>query len=392
MIDDILQQLVDRLDQRYYGKYRGYVHRTDDPLKLGRLQAIVPRLLEDTPTGWAMPCTPYAGPDQGLYVVPELGTGVWMEFEGGDLTRPIWAGMWWGAPTEADAAQPDASARQGSSATEVPQHDQPRQTAEPGVRILKSATGHTITMDDRPGQERLEIEDGTGNRIRLSREGVIEIVHNHRMLNDGNRSARVSGDEELTTGGMQTQTIGGSATRTVNRGEKLVVGGDYEESLRAGSYTRKVDSAGTTVTSGPLSETINGSSTRSVAGAIRETTGSGFGVVSGGGVNIASVGGFSVAAASPDLPSINVVSLDGLMGNISINTKLGIMQIGGMTAISPAVLGDGLMIHLTLLAQILKAVNPLTVAAYGPVLDAWAAATPALDLSFFAFLKRFPVG
>jgi hypothetical protein len=115
-------------------------------------------------------------------------------------------------------------------------------------------------------------------------------------------------------------------------------------------------------------------------------------VVSGGGVNIASVGGFAAAAALPDLPSLNVISLEGLMGNISINTKLGILQLGGPTAISPAVLGDGLLVHFTLLAQILKVINPLTVAAYGPALDAWAAATPALDLSYFTFLKRFPVG
>jgi hypothetical protein len=68
------------------------------------------------------------------------------------------------------------------------------------------------------------------------------------------------------------------------------------------------------------------------------------------------------------------------------------MQLGGLSAISPLVLGDGLAIHLTLLAQILKAVNPLTVAAYGPALDVWAALTPVLDLSYFAFVKRFPVG
>ena len=71
---------------------------------------------------------------------------------------------------------------------------------------------------------------------------------------------------------------------------------------------------------------------------------------------------------------------------------LGFLQLGGISAISPAVLGDGLAIHLTVLAQILKTVNPLTVAAYGPALDAWAAMTPLMDLSYFAYVKRFPIG
>jgi hypothetical protein len=63
-----------------------------------------------------------------------------------------------------------------------------------------------------------------------------------------------------------------------------------------------------------------------------------------------------------------------------------------MSAISPMVLGDGLAIHFMVLAQILKAVNPLTMPAYGPLLDTWAAMTPLLDWSYFGFLKRFPFG
>jgi hypothetical protein len=96
----------------------------------------------------------------------------------------------------------------------------------------------------------------------------------------------------------------------------------------------------------------------------------------------------------PDMPgpSLNAISLDALTGNVSINTMLGMGQFGGMTAISPMVLGDGLAIHLVMLAQILKIVNPMTAIAYGPMLDAWAAMTPLLDWSYFGFVKRFPFG
>jgi type VI secretion system secreted protein VgrG len=111
-------------------------------------------------------------------------------------------------------------------------------------------------------------------------------------------------------------------------------------------------------------------------------------------VQIAAGKAFKVAAVMPDMPgpSLNAISLDALIGNVSINTMVGMCQLGGMTAISPMVLGDGLAIHFTMLAQILKVVNPLTAAAYGPALDAWAAMTPLLDWSYFGFLKRFPFG
>jgi hypothetical protein len=33
----------------------------------------------------------------GFYAVPQFGTGVWIEFEAGDPSRPVWSGCWWGA-------------------------------------------------------------------------------------------------------------------------------------------------------------------------------------------------------------------------------------------------------------------------------------------------------
>ena len=53
--DDILARLIERVEGRYYGKYRGQVTDNDDPDNLGRIKAKVPRLLGDEETGWALP-------------------------------------------------------------------------------------------------------------------------------------------------------------------------------------------------------------------------------------------------------------------------------------------------------------------------------------------------
>jgi hypothetical protein len=47
-----------------------------------------------------MPCVPMAGPNAGVFAVPPVGAGVWIEFEGGDPTLPIWAGGYWGSAAE----------------------------------------------------------------------------------------------------------------------------------------------------------------------------------------------------------------------------------------------------------------------------------------------------
>ena len=80
----------------FFGKYRGVVTNVEDPEKLGRIIAQVPEILHEEPSPWALPATPFAGSGHGLVLIPEVGDGVWIEFEGGDPSRPIWSGGWFG--------------------------------------------------------------------------------------------------------------------------------------------------------------------------------------------------------------------------------------------------------------------------------------------------------
>ena len=73
---------------RFYGIYRGVVYSSDDPLNLHRLQLKVPQILADQHTEWAWPVE-----KPGVTTnTPKVGQGVWVMFEGGDPSYPIWAG------------------------------------------------------------------------------------------------------------------------------------------------------------------------------------------------------------------------------------------------------------------------------------------------------------
>ena len=80
--------------QRFYGKYRGIVLDNEDPLGLGRIRARV-AAVPGSLLNWALPCTPYAGPDVGFYAIPPIDANVWIEFEAGDPNYPIWVGCFW---------------------------------------------------------------------------------------------------------------------------------------------------------------------------------------------------------------------------------------------------------------------------------------------------------
>lgn len=92
---DYSEQLRDWVDCHRFGKYRGTVVSNEDPTQRGRLKVIVKAVLGKLEV-WAMPCVPYAGAGVGFYALPEPKTGVWIEFEGGDTSHPIWTGCFWG--------------------------------------------------------------------------------------------------------------------------------------------------------------------------------------------------------------------------------------------------------------------------------------------------------
>jgi len=88
---------------RYYGIYRATVVNNIDPMQMGRINVLVPNVGGVTPSTWAMPSVPFAGKQMGAFMVPQIGAGVWIQFEGGDADYPVWTGGWWGSAAEVPA-------------------------------------------------------------------------------------------------------------------------------------------------------------------------------------------------------------------------------------------------------------------------------------------------
>ena len=89
--------------RRFYGKYRATVLQNVDPEQRGRLMLTIPDVFGLMPSTWAEACVPLAGPTgppMGVYMVPPIGAGVWVEFEHGDPNYPIWLGCRWGAQSD----------------------------------------------------------------------------------------------------------------------------------------------------------------------------------------------------------------------------------------------------------------------------------------------------
>jgi uncharacterized protein involved in type VI secretion and phage assembly len=179
-LERTVADLVRLAEHRYYGKYRGLVADNADPEGLGRLKVRVPSVLGDAVvSGWALPCVPYGGmANQGLFALPEVGAGVWVEFEEGDLEFPIWVGTFWSKPGGVSEL-PKANGAGGAEQT----------GAVPVTRtVLKTARGHTIQIEDAQGSDLIllhqaadkhtvaldgtgiKITDGAGNHLRMTKD------------------------------------------------------------------------------------------------------------------------------------------------------------------------------------------------------------------------------
>lgn len=165
-LEKVVANLVQKVERRFYGKYRGFVVDNADPEQLGRLKVRVPSVLgNEVVTGWAMPCVPYGGDmDQGFLFIPEVGAGVWVEFEEGDLEFPIWVGTFWSKPGgESELPKPnDADGTEQSSVQDPPTR-----------KIIKTKKGHSIQFEDAAGEEMITIyEAENGHVITMNKDGI----------------------------------------------------------------------------------------------------------------------------------------------------------------------------------------------------------------------------
>jgi hypothetical protein len=209
---------------RYYGKWRGLVVQVDEQQddteamrqQRGRVRVMVPalfgsRMLLD----WALPCyalaggrTPdptRAGEERGLFYIPSPGDMVWVEFEQGDMRKPIWTGGFFPERTDKTTGIPRLARGEDdgtSGATELdPNHtyavgpagagaDFVRAQANPPAAdptgtdyaakypwnlVFKSKSGITIELDDTKGATRIRVRHPSGSQVQFRHNGDIKI-------------------------------------------------------------------------------------------------------------------------------------------------------------------------------------------------------------------------
>ena len=144
---------------------------TNDPDNLGRVLITLPAL-PDGPELWARLVTTLAGSDRGLCLIPEIGDEVLVAFTQGELSSAYVLGGIWGKQKQ----PPEGLGGEKND-----------------LKLFKTRSGHTLTFDDKDGEEKIELKDKNGNTFEIATsEDTITLTAKSKIV------IKTDGDIELS--------------------------------------------------------------------------------------------------------------------------------------------------------------------------------------------------
>jgi len=163
-----LAQLLEHPSKNPYGVVIGLVTNVNDPDGMARVKVKYPTISDQLESNWARLLTPMAGAGRGIEFIPEVNDEVLVAFEYDDINRPYILGSLWNGKDKPPEATSNIVA--GGKVQK---------------RIIRSRSGHIITLDDSDGKEKIIIVDKTGknsieidstkNSLTIKTEGAISM-------------------------------------------------------------------------------------------------------------------------------------------------------------------------------------------------------------------------
>lgn len=184
---------------RFYGSYEAEVTDNEDPDDQGRIKVKVPAFQiggEGEIPNWAYPKGGEfpKGDDQGSYNVPPEGSYVWVEFENGDPSLPIYE-MGWHA-----------------------QGERPSEFESTDDRGWKTPSGHIVRFRDKDGDEAILIEHKSGGKLEYKSDDIIEMKTKDGDKVEMDPSGSVTVEHR---GGSKTEIEQNKVTTETSTGTKL---------------------------------------------------------------------------------------------------------------------------------------------------------------------------
>ena len=231
-----LLETLDSLNGKLFGLHAAVVKAIDDPNRLGRIRVECHSAYGGSLSPWVQPCFPFGlGVGTGSISIPPLDSYVWITFEEGDITSPIYVGGYalsanLGKDSDGSIVEESDSHQQNTSPLPVHTQGLPDGSDLEGcvrnyrnippsdfqgeygrVNTTRTQSGHIIELDDTEGAERIFIHHGpSGSYYEIRRDGSItEVTQSTKAIYTGPITATHTGRSDTVYDEQVTESFGG---------------------------------------------------------------------------------------------------------------------------------------------------------------------------------------
>jgi type VI secretion system secreted protein VgrG len=205
---------------------------------------------DENTTCWVRYCTPWSGKDWGAIAIPRIGQEVVIQFEDGDIDRPICTGMLYNADT-------------------MPPYALPANMTQTGIKTRSSKGGgadnyNELVFEDKKDAEFIRMHAEKDYFLTVENNAVVSIgrtkkdpgdlttdIHNSRTetIHEGDLTLTVAkGNETRDIKTDRTEKIGQHATQEVGGNKTMKVTGNFSGETGGNSETKVTGNAKTEVT------------------------------------------------------------------------------------------------------------------------------------------------
>jgi phage protein D len=219
----IRQLLSGEGDRTHYGVLPGIVTNVKDPENMARVKVKFPTIMDTLESAWARLATPMAGKERGIEFLPEVNDEVLVAFEYNDINRPYIIGSLWNGEDK----PPETNSNVVGSDGKV------------NKRVIKSRSGHVITLDDTAKGEKITIIDKAGQKIIMDSSGgkekieVIDKTGKSKILMDAaQRSVSIESAMDLTIKATGKVQIEGQTGVAINAKGNVDIKSDGQANIK----------------------------------------------------------------------------------------------------------------------------------------------------------------
>jgi phage protein D/phage baseplate assembly protein gpV len=187
---DLVQESGSSGDRKWSGVVTAIVTANDDQDgKMGRVKVKFPWLDGQLESTWARVAGVGAGKDCGLYWLPEVNDEVLVAFEHGSFDHPYVIGSLW-------------------NGKDAPPESAPVDSGKVILRTLKTTGGHIIRLNDKQGEEKIEIIDSKSNTSIVmdttNKKITINSKGDYEVTATGNITIKATGNVDIEATGNMT--------------------------------------------------------------------------------------------------------------------------------------------------------------------------------------------